>query len=101
MKKDKIESKGIKSIRSRVANISEFLDQKMTTVEFRSMLLRYIFDTEGEIPEYKLTEKDWKIINQISKEAAVLGGVAIVMMALTLIYFKVLLKKGKIEDQHA
>lgn len=68
VKKDKIESKGIKSIRSRVANISEFLDQKMTTVEFRSMLLRYIFDTEGEIPEYKLTEKEWKIINQISKE---------------------------------
>ncbi|WP_456282875.1 lipoate--protein ligase LplJ [Bacillus sp. JZ34] len=68
VKKDKIESKGIKSIRSRVANISEFLDQKMMTVEFRSMLLRYIFDTEGEIPEYKLTEKDWKIINQISKE---------------------------------
>ncbi|MCY7753866.1 lipoate--protein ligase LplJ [Bacillus haynesii] len=68
VKKDKIESKGIKSIRSRVANISEFLDQKMTTVEFRSMLLRYIFDTEGEIPEYKLTEKDWEIINQISKE---------------------------------
>ncbi|MCY8670394.1 lipoate--protein ligase LplJ [Bacillus haynesii] len=68
VKKDKIESKGIKSIRSRVANISEFLDQKMTTVEFRRMLLRYIFDTEGEIPEYKLTEKDWKIINQISKE---------------------------------
>ncbi|MCY9287628.1 lipoate--protein ligase LplJ [Bacillus haynesii] len=68
VKKDKIESKGIKSIRSRVANISEFLDQKMTTVEFRSMLLRYIFDTEGDIPEYKLTEKDWEIINQISKE---------------------------------
>ncbi|MCY8613806.1 lipoate--protein ligase LplJ [Bacillus haynesii] len=68
VKKDKIESKGIKSIRSRVANISEFLDQKMTTVEFRSMLLRYIFDTEGEIPEYKLTEKDWEIINQISKK---------------------------------
>ena len=36
VKKDKIESKGIKSIRSRVANISEFLDQKMTTVEFRA-----------------------------------------------------------------
>ncbi|MCY7915525.1 lipoate--protein ligase LplJ [Bacillus haynesii] len=68
VKKDKIESKGIKSIRSRVANISEFLDQKMTTVEFRSMLLRYIFDTAGDIPEYKLTEKDWEIINQISKE---------------------------------
>jgi len=31
----------------------------------------------------------------------VLGGVAIVMMALTLIYFKVLLRKGKVEEQHA
>lgn len=68
VKKDKIESKGIKSIRSRVANISEFLDQKMTTEEFRSLLLKYIFDTEGDIPEYKLTDDDWKIINQISKE---------------------------------
>ncbi|MFN2746997.1 MULTISPECIES: lipoate--protein ligase LplJ [Bacillus] len=68
VKKDKIESKGIKSIRSRVANISEFLEQKMTTEEFRSLLLRYIFDTEDEIPEYKLTEKDWEIIQQISKE---------------------------------
>ncbi|WP_270573219.1 lipoate--protein ligase LplJ [Bacillus glycinifermentans] len=68
VKKDKIESKGIKSIRSRVANISEFLEQKMTTEEFRSLLLKYIFDTEGDIPEYKLTDDDWKIINQISKE---------------------------------
>ncbi|MED1738328.1 lipoate--protein ligase [Bacillus swezeyi] len=68
VKKDKIESKGIKSIRSRVANISEFLDQKMTTEEFRNLLLRYIFDTEDEIPEYKLTDEDWKIIHQISKE---------------------------------
>ncbi|MEC1261670.1 lipoate--protein ligase [Bacillus swezeyi] len=68
VKKDKIESKGIKSIRSRVANISEFLDQKMTTEEFRNLLLRYIFETEDEIPEYKLTDEDWKIIHQISKE---------------------------------
>lgn len=51
-----------------MANISEFLDQKMTTEEFRELLLRYIFDTEGDIPEYKLTDEDWKIINQISKE---------------------------------
>ena len=41
VKKDKIESKGIKSIRSRVANISEFLDEKMTIEEFREILLKY------------------------------------------------------------
>ncbi|MGQ9005124.1 lipoate--protein ligase LplJ [Bacillus subtilis] len=70
VKKDKIESKGIKSIRSRVANISEFLDDKMTTEEFRSHLLRHIFNTNdiGNVPEYKLTEKDWETIHQISKE---------------------------------
>ncbi|PFT51773.1 lipoate--protein ligase [Priestia megaterium] len=68
VKKDKIESKGIKSIRNRVANISEFLEQKVTVEEFREMLLRYIFDEEENITEYKLTEKDWETIHQISKE---------------------------------
>lgn len=68
VKKDKIESKGIKSIRNRVANISEFLEQKVTVEEFREMLLRYIFDGEENITEHKLTEKDWETIHQISKE---------------------------------
>ncbi|MGM0846416.1 MAG: lipoate--protein ligase [Bacillota bacterium] len=67
VKKDKIESKGIKSIRSRVANISEFLEEKISITEFRSMLLRYIFDV-NEIEEYELTEEDWKNINELSKE---------------------------------
>ncbi|MCM3773587.1 lipoate--protein ligase [Priestia aryabhattai] len=68
VKKDKIESKGIKSIRNRVANISEFLEQKVTVEEFREMLLRYIFEGEENITEYKLMEKDWETIHQISKE---------------------------------
>lgn len=68
VKKDKIESKGIKSVRSRVANISEFLNEKITIEEFRQMLLRYIFNTDGDIPEYVLTDKDWENIHEISKE---------------------------------
>ncbi|MHA4764789.1 lipoate--protein ligase [Bacillus altitudinis] len=68
VKKEKIESKGIKSIRSRVANISELMDQKMTTEEFRKILLSYIFDTNGDVPEYKLTEKDWDKIHEISRD---------------------------------
>ncbi|MFS0654980.1 lipoate--protein ligase [Bacillus sp. 179-C3.3 HS] len=68
VKKEKIESKGIKSIRSRVANISELMDQKMTTEEFRSILLKYIFDTNGEIPQYQLTEADWEKIHEISRD---------------------------------
>jgi lipoate---protein ligase len=67
VRKDKIESKGIKSIRSRVANISEFLSEKISIIEFRSMLLRYIFD-ENEVEEYVLTEEDWKNINELSEQ---------------------------------
>ncbi|KIY22282.1 lipoate--protein ligase [Mesobacillus subterraneus] len=68
VKKDKIESKGIKSIRSRVANISEFLSNKVTIEEFRSLLLKNIFEGLDEIPEYVLTEKDWENIQKLSKE---------------------------------
>lgn len=68
VKKDKIESKGIKSIRSRVANISEFLSDKMDIKEFRSLLLKNIFSGSTEIPEYVLTEEDWQKIHEISKE---------------------------------
>ncbi|MDT9023493.1 MULTISPECIES: lipoate--protein ligase [Rossellomorea] len=67
VKKDKIESKGIKSIRSRVANISEFLSEKMTIEQFRSTLLDYIFDG-SDVEEYVLTEEDWKNIQELSKE---------------------------------
>jgi lipoate---protein ligase len=68
VKKDKIESKGIKSIRSRVANISEFLSEKVTIEEFRSLLLKNIFDGLDDIPEYVLTEQDWEKIHELSKE---------------------------------
>jgi lipoate---protein ligase len=68
VKKDKIESKGIKSIRSRVANISEFLSDKVTIEEFRSLLLKNIFEGLDDIPEYVLTEQDWEKIHELSKE---------------------------------
>jgi lipoate---protein ligase len=67
VKKDKIESKGIKSVRSRVANISEFLTEKISIEEFRSSLLKFIFQGE-EVTEYVLTEEDWEKIHQLSKE---------------------------------
>jgi len=68
VKKDKIESKGIKSVRSRVANISEFLTEKVSIEEFRSLLLKNIFAEQDDIPEYILTEEDWEKIHQLSKE---------------------------------
>ncbi|WP_068776083.1 lipoate--protein ligase [Paenibacillus sp. FJAT-26967] len=69
VKPDKIQSKGIKSIRSRVANITEFLDKQMTIEEFRVELLQNIFGmTLDEIPRYQLTEKDWGNIRELSAE---------------------------------
>ena len=68
VRKDKIESKGIKSIRSRVANITEFLEQKTTIEEFRLTLLKSIFGGEENIKEMVLTEDDWTNIKELSKE---------------------------------
>ncbi|MDG0874138.1 lipoate--protein ligase [Paenibacillus thiaminolyticus] len=65
----KIESKGTKSIRSRVANISEFLAEPMTIEQFKDTILRHIFGMEpDQVPQYKLTEQDWETIHRISQE---------------------------------
>jgi len=73
VKKDKIESKGIKSIRSRVTNIKDYLPtekQTMSTEDFRQAILLQIFGVESEdqINTHELNEEDWKVINQISDE---------------------------------
>ncbi|MCH5584950.1 lipoate--protein ligase [Shimazuella sp. AN120528] len=68
VKQDKIQSKGIKSVRSRVANISEFLSKPITMKQFRDALLDSIFEGSHPIPEYVLTDSDWAKIHQISKD---------------------------------
>lgn len=67
VKQDKIESKGIKSVRSRVANIIDFLSEKITVEEFRMEILKSIFGGEENIQYYELTEEDWDNIHEISK----------------------------------
>ncbi|WP_428909912.1 lipoate--protein ligase [Niallia sp. Krafla_26] len=67
-KKEKIESKGVKSVRARVGNISDFINESMTIEEFRQFILKSVFDQEGgEVKEYVLTEEDWEKIHEISK----------------------------------
>lgn len=65
VKLDKIESKGIKSIRSRVANITEFLKKKITIEEFKSVLIQHIF--KGPPKTYFLDEKEWEKVYELSK----------------------------------
>ncbi|MDW0116918.1 lipoate--protein ligase [Sporosarcina thermotolerans] len=68
VRKDKIESKGIKSIRSRVANISEFIEEPMTIEQFRMNILNSIFGGEENIQYMELTEQDWENIHALSAE---------------------------------
>ncbi|MBR2077050.1 MAG: lipoate--protein ligase [Exiguobacterium sp.] len=64
---EKMRSKGIKSVRSRVANITEFLEHEMEMEQFVEALLHSIYD--GEQPErYVLRDEDWEIVHDISKE---------------------------------
>lgn len=65
---EKYVSKSTKSIRSRVANISEFLQEPMTTEEFRQKLLQSLFEDSGEIPVYELSDQDWDNVRKLADE---------------------------------
>ena len=72
-RKEKFESKGIKSVRSRVTNIKPCVSpeyQKLTTEEFRDLLLLEIFGVESrdQVKELKLTEADWAKVREIQAE---------------------------------
>ncbi|KAL3949788.1 lipoate--protein ligase [Lentilactobacillus hilgardii] len=69
---DKIKSKGIKSVRSRVTNLKPYLApeyQNLTTPEFRDRLLKELFHVEDlnqiKDKEYHLTDEDKKGIDKI------------------------------------
>ncbi|MCO6540747.1 MAG: lipoate--protein ligase [Lactobacillus sp.] len=73
--KDKIQSKGIKSIRSRVTNVRPYLAEKyqnLTTEQFRDVLLLSLFNAENidEIKEheYQVTTEDQKEIDKIKEQ---------------------------------
>ncbi|GGI15080.1 lipoate--protein ligase [Gottfriedia solisilvae] len=66
VKLDKIQSKGIKSIRSRVANIKEFLKEDLTIEEFKDLLLQSIFKEHGAIERYEWSDEDIKNIKELA-----------------------------------
>ncbi len=67
VKPDKIESKGLKSVRSRVTNIEDYLSKKVSVQEFRELLLYHLFQ-EKQIQEYKLSEEEQNNIKILMKE---------------------------------
>ena len=73
--KDKIESKGIKSVRSRVTNLKPYLKpkfQNLDTAGFRDELIKRIYHvddlSQAQINEYQLTSKDQQAIHQIETD---------------------------------
>jgi lipoate-protein ligase A len=68
VKMSSITSKGIKSIRSQVVNIKEFIHEPLDAAAFRARLLEGIFEGAAEIPQYRLTEEDWQAIHKLAEE---------------------------------
>jgi lipoate-protein ligase A len=68
VKPGKISSKSIKSVRSQVTNIQDYLDQPMNIQAFRRRLLKGIFGDEQSIPRYELKERDWQLIHELELE---------------------------------
>jgi len=68
-KPGKVESKGVKSIRSRVVNISEFLKEPITVSELRERIIEKIFGTRdrAKVPTLKLTDSDWAEVDALVK----------------------------------
>lgn len=63
--KDKIESKGVKSVRARVTNINSELPEKMTVLEFKDAILAQMKKEYPDMDEYVLTEEDLKAIQHL------------------------------------
>lgn len=60
----KIESKGMKSVRSRVTNIKDYAQENISLQDFRSILIREIAEKNGGT-EYVLSESDIARIKEI------------------------------------
>ncbi|NMA84259.1 MAG: lipoate--protein ligase [Epulopiscium sp.] len=68
VKQEKIESKGIKSVKSRVTNVYPYLEEKITVKEFEEALLKYLLEEDKENQEYILTEEDLKQIRKMMED---------------------------------
>ena len=62
----KIQSKGIKSVKSRVTNIRDYLQQDISITEFKEYLVHYLDETNG-LEEYILGDKDIAAVEESVK----------------------------------
>ncbi len=65
VKPEKINSKGIKSIKSRVTNIKEHISIPLEINEFKELLYETVLDANNEISTYYLSDIDQKAISDL------------------------------------
>ncbi|MFD2551645.1 lipoate--protein ligase [Bizionia sediminis] len=68
VKLDKIASKGHKSVRSRVANITDFLSKPLSMAAFKNNLLAGLYQASEPFETYKLTETEWQAVRDLKAE---------------------------------
>ncbi len=64
----KYQDKGVKSVRSRVTNISEHLSKQMSVLEFQNEILEYIIKSYPNTSIYEYTKNDIAEINKLVRE---------------------------------
>lgn len=67
VRKVKLHSKGVESVKSRVTNISEYMKEPMDIEEFRSYVYNHVLKNTPDSFEYKLSEEQWDQVREISK----------------------------------
>lgn len=64
----KFKDKAVKSIRSRVTNVSEHLEEKMDVTEFSNRIMKHIMEKYEDSESYEFTPDDIKKIEEIKDE---------------------------------
>lgn len=65
---DKFQDKAVKSVRSRVTNISEHLKEPLTVLEFRELILKHVMESTPGAELYSFTESDIAAISKLRDE---------------------------------
>lgn len=64
----KFTDKAVKSVRSRVTNISEHLSSPLTVLEFRDLIMKHIIEATPSAEVYTFTQEDIDNISKLSAE---------------------------------
>jgi lipoate-protein ligase A len=64
----KYQDKGVKSVKSRVANIKEYLSEYISVIEFQNKIIAYMNESETNFENYQFSKTDIDKINKLVKD---------------------------------